>query len=82
VGELTEEQKREIDDLARQMPNWQKHLADFRKRHPELSPQEVMKKAGFTFRMKKGKLVTGFVRRIFKRIAEEVMRDESPISSG
>lgn len=82
MDELTEEQKREIDDLARQMPNWQKHLADFRKRHPELSPQDVMKKAGFTFRMRKGKLVKGYVRRILKRIAEEVMKDESVTCSG
>ena len=69
---LTDEEMRELDDLARKMPRWQEHLADFRKRHPELSPQDVMVKAGFTFRMKKGKLVHGYVRRILMRVIEEV----------
>ena len=69
---LTKEQEREIDELARSLPNWQEHLADFRKRHPELSPQDVMKKAGFTFRMKKGKLIQAYVRKSLKRIIEKV----------
>lgn len=68
---LTEEDKRELDDIARKMPRWQEHLADFRERHPELSPQDVMVKAGFTFRMKKGKLVVRYVNRKFKEIVEK-----------
>lgn len=77
---LTEEERREfereLDDIARKMPKWQEHLADFRKRHPELSPQDVMRKAGFTFRMKKGKLIKGWIKKLFDRITEEVMKDE------
>lgn len=72
---LTEEEKREIDDLARQMPKWQEHLADFRERHPEMGPQEVMKKAGFTFRMKKGKMVAGLIKKAFERVLEKAIDD-------
>ena len=71
----TEEEMRELDELARKMPKWQKHLADFREKHPEMGPQEVMKKAGFTFRMKKGKIVHGYVRKVLKRVIDE-MKDE------
>ena len=63
-----EELEREIDELARKIPKWQNHLAAFREKHPEMGPQEVMKKAGFTFRMLKGKLVQGFVRGIIEEI--------------
>jgi len=67
---LTEEEKVEIDELAKKMPQWQQYLADFREKHPELSPQEVMKKAGFTFRMKKGKLVSAWIKPKLLKIIE------------
>ena len=78
---MTEKQKKEIDKLAREMPKWQQHLSEFRERHPELSPQEVMKKAGFTFRMKKGKLVSDYVKQLFKEVIEEVASKREPESS-
>lgn len=72
---LTDEEKREIDDLAMKFPSWQKHLQKFREKHPELKPQEVMKKAGFTFRMKKGKLINAYLKPKFQKIMDEVTED-------
>jgi hypothetical protein len=76
TNEEEKDLEREIDKLARKMPDWQKHLAEFRARHPELTPQEVMKKAGFTFRMKKGKLISDFIKPKLRKIMEDVLEEE------
>ena len=75
---LTDKDKREQDDLASKLPSWKDHLTEFRKRHPEFNPQEVMKKAGFTFRMKKGIMIKRYLRPKLEKIIEEVL-DENHV---
>lgn len=71
MNELSTEEKARIDKLVRDLPKWKKHLRDFREKHPEMSPQEVMKKAGFTYRMKRGKLIKQFIRETIERCLTE-----------
>lgn len=73
---LTNNEKRELDELAEKVPDWQEHLKDYRKRHPEESPQQVMKKAGFTRRMYISKLVKQYLKPKFLAIVKQVKDDE------
>ena len=70
---LTDEEKKEIDELAMKIPDWQEHLKEYRKRHPEELPQQVMKKAGFTRRMYVAKLVKSYLEPKIKTIIDEVV---------
>ena len=72
---LTEKEKNELDNLAKKLPIWQKHLKEFRKKHPNMKPQEIMKKAGFTFRMKKGKLVSQYFKSKFLKIIQKELKE-------
>jgi len=81
MGTLEEKRIQDkIDELVQKMPNWQEHLTEFRKGHPELSPQEVMKKAGFTFRMKKGKLISKYVKTELRKILVDDLKNEALIN--
>ena len=41
-----------------------------------MKPQEVMKKAGFTFRMKKGKLLSNYIKPKLQKIMDTVLEGE------
>jgi len=65
----------QLDQLAKSLPDWQEHLQEFREKHPELSPQAVMKKAGFTFRMRKGKLIKACINPILEKVMRETLEE-------
>ena len=62
-----------MEKLARDFPVWSEHLADFRKAHPDTPQKEVMRKAGFTYRMKKGKLFQAYWKPVSESVLEKVM---------
>lgn len=84
MKEIGEQFQKELDDLARsdrRLPKWKDHLRDFRAKHPEMGPREVMKKAGFTFRMNRGRQVSKIVKSMFKRVMEEVLKEDESVNT-
>ena len=72
---LKQNLENQIDQLAKNLPDWQEHLQNFRDKHPELLPQAIMKKAGFIFRMKKGKMFKAFINSILKKATDELLEE-------
>ena len=67
---MSANEEQELEKLARDFPVWSDHLVHFREKHPDMPPKEIMRKAGFTYRMRKGKLFRAY----WKPISESVLR--------
>jgi hypothetical protein len=54
--------EKRIDEIARNVPKWKDHLANYRQRHPNESMPQIMKKASFTRRMYVSKQVKSMIK--------------------
>jgi hypothetical protein len=74
---LTKEEEREIDELAESLGEyeWKPFIAKFREKHPEMTPQEVMKKASFVRRMQISKKIHRWLDPKLRAIIQEVLQN-------
>lgn len=59
---------KELTEAIHMMPVWETHLTLFKQKHPKMSALDAEEKAGFTFRMRKAKIVQKYIQKLMNKI--------------